>query len=249
MKIITWNVYRKNKVFMDSLLILTNENFDVLCLQEVELSYIKAIINKLPNYKIYYCHQFFEKKDQNKSIRLVNLIISKHVAKNIKHINHKKTLMPLRYKFSYASLDLSFIYIDIEKCNKVYRVFNVHFECVTSPTTRLHRLEQVVENFGSDINIVAGDLNTFMNPFIAPLVSPLYGNFGISDYFTFERNRMNKALSNFGMKNVFKGVDTFKFMKGQYDYILLPKNLNYINAYRFNSLLGSDHYPLYLELE
>lgn len=252
MKIVTWNIFRHNKKIIELLSYIVEYDPDVLCLQEVSSEDLCKVEQFCEHCNLKISKQFFVGKLKETSIHLYNVIITKHNVQGYCSIAHDSTniKMPLRYRYGFSHLDINSLYIDL-LCldgNK-YRIFNVHFECVASPTIRLRRLAQMRSNFCDDsINIIAGDFNTFANPIISAAVAPLYSNFSFGDFFINERKAFKREIDRIGMMNPFQGESTFKYIRGQYDYIVIPKSLKVLNKFKLSRDVGSDHYGLFLEV-
>lgn len=250
MKIISWNVNRNNRRLSRDLHRFAEAGDDVICLQEYPAQRMATLRALFPHYRIAVAKEFFIHKNPEKSRKLYLVILTRHTILQEQVVKHEQLRrQPLRYRFFFSELDISYHYIDIAVAGQRYRIFNCHLECVASPSVRTERMNHILGNFAPDgINIVCGDFNAFSNSFVSLGVWWLFGNYSLRDFFVNERKLFNVIFEENQLNNVINGKRTFAHFPMQLDYILVPNSIP-IRASRVDpSRYGSDHHPISIEI-
>lgn len=247
MKIITWNIYHKNKNIRGAVQFLKTQNADIICLQEFPPEKIE-LLNEL-NMELANEDELLEFKNPRKEpLRFKTIIASKFPVKSQGVIPHKNVYEYVtRADNRYKNFKISSFYIDITIGIDNFRIFNTHLKYIASPYYRLSQFREILENFSKERhNIVCGDFNTFGRPLINMFVGKYFG-YKLREVSINEKNIFNILFDLHQLKNVFKGMITFPKFPAQLDYILIPAYMNVVKRKRLR-LHGSDHFPLLLEI-
>jgi hypothetical protein len=209
------------------------------------------MFEQIDGYDVFHADEAFHHKCEEKSVKLKLMILSRigvdHHAV-VKHDEHAKK--SIRYK-NYNNIDISFHYIDIKGVfgDKDLRLFNVHFECVTSPDIRRKRFLQTTEYHSDDkVNIVCGDFNNFGRFWISPFVWWLFGAHSAKCIFQNEHKAMSCEIEKKGMKNPHNGFKTFKKLPLQLDYTLIPEKMEVQERGLIKFDHSSDHDPIFIKI-
>ncbi len=244
MKIITWNIYKKNKNIPKAVAFLKKQKADIICLQEFPDTHLDLIRNFVGHVAM--CEEVWIYKDNRRqATRLYTVIISKFPIKQHVIIPHKNTYGHIsRYKHFQADSS----YIDIDAPEGLFRVFNSHFKCVTGPLHRLFQFEEVVGHLSPERhNIICGDFNTFGKPLVNIFLWKLFG-YKTHEIAINENKNLAKMLSAYGLQNPLQRQVTFWKFPVQLDYILVPAHVEVKKKRAFSRPHGSDHFPLMLEI-
>ena len=243
MKVLTWNIYKKNKSFEQARKFIVSGNYDVVCLQEVPIEETPKFLELFPHGLI--AEEYLEFKSKNRADKLNLLILSKLPITNSGVVRHARNERTKRYKDFFVD----FQYIDVSSGGRQFRIFNCHLMCVASPSYRLSQLQEMLEHSPNDERhiVLCGDFNTFGMPFV---------NFFVAWYFMYksgewriaEKKIFENQFKVSKLKNIFKGRRTFSLFPLQLDYILLPEEIS-LKEKRVHTLAhGSDHYPIEVTL-
>lgn len=244
MKILSWNVYAKNKTLEKVQKHISDGGYDVVCLQEVPEEETQSFLDFFPHGHVAEEHLDFRKKKEVRKLNLVILtkmpIIQSVVVRHETSENAAK-----RYNNFYAD----FHYVDVSYNGETCRVFNTHFMCVASPYFRLGQLQEVLSHVPehSDKYVICGDFNNFGMPVVNPFLAWHYG-YSKKELFVNEKKLFNKFFEKHSLKNVFKGKRTFLWFPLQLDYILPAKGLFVLGKRVHPKTHGSDHYPIELSI-
>ncbi|MGJ3242725.1 MAG: endonuclease/exonuclease/phosphatase family protein [Opitutales bacterium] len=252
MRIVSWNIYRHNPQLSRQLTWIREHAVDVVCLQEFPEAHL-GLLDTLEEYPYRHsAREFFLKKGDRADIRLYTVTLARRELLGAGSIGHHPfPRMPLRYRLAYTDLDIQFQYVDlIGPYGRRFRIFNCHFECVTSPEIRLKRFQQVLDTFHPEaINIICGDFNNFGHPWVNLPMSWLSSHYSLKDLWQDEKIAFEKAFTEAGLVNVFRGQRTFRKFPFQLDYVLVPQHLSIRRHAVLKPPRGSDHFPVLLELE
>jgi len=237
MNIFSWNVSRNNSngSMYD---LLSSDEYDVICLQEVNEAFLNELQERLCDYSIHVANETLTTASKVHRLYLVTLTKPKIIfSKSIDHESCKTAF----YRLTKREISIQYSFVDICLENVEYRIFNSHLQCVAPPNVREKQFLQMKGDFREDRhNIICGDLNTFHKPFlffIGPVLS-----YTRKDYLINE-SRLYNDLS--GLKNPLNKKHTSVYMSGQLDYILLPEYFEVQESKVMKSLKkGSDHYPV-----
>ena len=248
MKIINWNIYKKNRNIQKAITFLRQQQADVICLQEFPIDQINLIENI--GFYITTCEEvhIYHKK-QKPIMRAYSVILSRFPIIQSSVIPHKKRYMPSngkREKYAYFQADT--LSADIDTPQGLFRVFNIHFKCFAGPHHRLSQFAEVMKHLSPERhNMVCGDFNSFGKPWVNVLLWKLF-YFRIQDIPINESKRLAKILKTHHLQNPLEHQVTFLKFPVQLDYILIPEHLEVKAKRAFFRLHGSDHFPLMLEV-
>lgn len=251
MKILTWNVYRKNKNIEGIMGFIVSSEADVVCLQEFPSHFVDRL-HALEGYHHVIEEETFALKDSpNTTVRMMTVLLSKYPIVHHGTVPHKDSYVsdaerkrPMKYSYFHSDS----LYIDINAEGKKFRVFNAHLRCVAGPHHRLSQFKELLAELSEEReNIVCGDFNTFG---WSALNFVLWKPFGYrrNELFINERRSFDTVFEEYGFQNPFKGRITFLSVPAQLDYILVTKETSVASARRFLNTQGSDHVPLLLEI-
>jgi len=245
----TWNVSRRNRNLLQDLKCIESEDPDVICLQEFPADKV-SLLAELTDFTFVQADEKFIGKKPKRSTLLKLIILSKMPISGHKVIRHEQIpFKPWRY-INFKDLDISFLYVDIEhpKMGPI-RLFNVHFECVTSPSVRSARFLQVTANFSRyKTNIICGDFNNFGKPWINLFVWWFYRNYSFKEIFRDEKKIFQQHFADQNLHNHFNNTKTFRKIPFQLDYILTPPSIKALERKVLGFNHGSDHNPILLKI-
>lgn len=245
----TWNVSRHNKNLLQDLKHIESEGPDIICLQEFPAEKLN-LLAELTDYTFVQADEKFIAKKPKRSTSLKLITLSKLPISCHTIIRHEAMpYKPWRY-INFKSLDISFLYIDIEHPQiGPIRLFNVHFECVTSPSVRISRFLQVTANFSHyKTNIICGDFNNFGKPWINLFVWWFYRNYSFKEIFQDEKKIFQQHFEKQNLYNHFNNSKTFRKIPFQLDYILTPPSIMVLEQKVLSFNHGSDHNPILLKI-
>ncbi len=244
MKILTWNIYVKNKNIRKALAFLKRQKADVICLQEFPAAHLNALKSFSPYIAV--CDEVWVYKNNKKpDVKLYSIIISRFPIKEQVTIPHKQTYGHIN-RYQYFQAD-SF-YVDIDTNEGLFRVFNSHFKCVVGPYHRIEQFKEVVSYLSPDRkNVICGDFNTFAKPFLNLFLGRYFG-YNIKEIGINENKSLADLFSSYGLKNPLRRQVTFLKFPVQLDYILIPLDIDIKSKKVFLRSHGSDHFPLLLEI-
>ncbi|MBI3571943.1 endonuclease/exonuclease/phosphatase family protein [Candidatus Kaiserbacteria bacterium] len=250
MRILSFNVYKKNARLAELVSFLKEEGPDVICLQEFpvqELSRLGALTG-------YHRHlaeeQYTHKKKPHRSSDLRLVILSRFPIENaesVRHLAHAK--VSLRNRVSHAEVAVYFHFVDIvDRARGPMRIFNCHLECTTSPAQRITQFKEILRHRDlGRLNVVCGDLNTFNRPLIGPFVFWLFG-YKLKQLWIHEHKVFQKIFSENNLRSAVGKHPTFTYLPFQLDHILVPKEIRVTGPKVFKKSYGSDHYAIAVEL-
>ncbi len=252
LSLISWNVCSNNKNQVNYLKKLINKfNPDIICLQEVDISVLKFLENETEFFFIKAIDYLTYKKQESAEHYLV--LVSKYPILN-SSLPNKFSVEHLTRGSLWENLNkwvesVEFQFADLSVKDKRYKIFNVHLEVASGPNIRLNQLKEAIIRFDKNSNnIICGDLNIYGKWYINLFVGWLLG-FNWNEYLINERIKFEELFKKNNLINIFKNKVTFPLFKLQLDHILLPKQQKIINKKVINRKFGSDHYPLFVELD
>ncbi len=244
MKILNWNIYKKNRNIKKAIAFLKKQRADVICLQEFPETCLDLL--KGFNGHVAMCQEVWMYKNNRKpATRIYSVIISRYPIKQQVIIPHKSTYGHIdRYQYFQADS----LYVDIDTPEGLFRVFNAHFKCVTGPLHRLFQFMEVIGHFDpARHNIICGDFNSFGKPLVNVLLWKWFG-YKAHEVSINENKNLVALLETHGLKNPLRKQVTFLKFPVQLDYILIPVNIDVKSSRAFSRPHGSDHFPLLLEI-
>lgn len=246
--IVSWNVFRDNSELSNDVSQLLGKQPSIICMQEFPQE-LTPTLHLHDHYKAYHADECYLHKRHGKSVRLHNLILTNLPVVRHAVIKHEALpRKPLRY-INYEEVRTESLYIDVLYNGREYRVFNVHFECVTSPEIRLKRLSEIARHFAPhNHNIICGDFNNFGRFWVNIMIWWLFGNYTFKGLFINEKKHFKRSISRLNMTNYFHNVNTYKTFPNQLDYILVPNSFKVVDSGVIGMPHSSDHEPIYLSI-
>lgn len=247
MKIITWNMYNKNKRIPEAIDFLKQQDADIICLQELPQQHA-PLLEKLGMH-IMLNEEIMRFRNPKKATeKLYMVIASKFPIVNQKIVPHQYHYEHVSgFDTTYADYKADSQFIEVDAPQGKFRIFNTHFKCEAGPYHRLSQFREVVESLSRErMNIICGDFNTFGKPFLNLFVWKYFG-YKLHEIHIHERNILHALLDLYQLKNPFRRTITFWKVPNQLDYILIPLHLTVVQQKRLG-LNGSDHFPLLLEI-
>jgi len=248
MKILTWNVYKKNRRINRAIAFLKKQKADIICLQEFPAKHID-LLKKLDAHVAVCDEVLVYKNKRRRPVKLYSVIISRFPIKEQTIIAHKKRYEETRkIKDKYAYFQADSFYVDIDTNEGEFRIFNTHLKCVAGPNHRLAQFKEIVEHLsGERQNIICGDFNTFARPLVNILLWKLFG-YKVQEIKINETKNLTALFEAHGLKNPLEKQVTFWKFPVQLDYILVPSGADVKAKRTFLRPYGSDHFPLLLEI-
>jgi endonuclease/exonuclease/phosphatase family metal-dependent hydrolase len=243
MKIVSWNIYRRNRHLTRLPDFVRGLEADVVCLQEVPLNALPLLEGALPH--MVACREFDPLK---KHMETQLVILSKHPLHSHTRVEHgSPPATSLAARLSGKCMGKEFHFIDLSVHGQQVRIFNAHLPLKVPPSFRLAELDFMRKYLATDRhNFVCGDFNSFGGPLVNPAWGWFYGYRG-QDYLIHERKRIERMMAAHGLVNPFGGKRTHHLLNIQLDYILLPQTLHVRQKHILRERCGSDHYPLLVE--
>lgn len=246
LKIFSWNVYCHNRHFDKALRFIKTQKADVFCLQEVP----DEIVHILKKESSFFISEATSHEHGKKHLKTRNLIVSRYPIRETKAFLFKdEKKRSIKSRISRLTGPIEFHYVDILVEDTTVRIFNSHLECNTSPRVRSEQFKQILRESKKDtLNIYCGDLNTYGRWYINLFVG-YFSNYTLKDIAQSEKKLFNKLFEEYNLSDVFSGQITYPFLRLQLDHILVPKNVKVISKKVHTHRHGSDHRPVFVEVE
>ena len=246
MRVLSFNVYKKNPALGPLIRFLKEEAADIVCLQEFPAKELPRLA-ELTDYYIHsasesYVHKFRTKGDSH----LLLVILSKYPIQNAESVRHlQHTELSLRHQISYNEVAVHFHFVDIEDAEgRALRVFNCHLECTTNPAQRLTQFEEIARHQHPErTSVFCGDFNTFSTPLVSPFVGWLFG-YDAKHLAVNEPRRFRRLFAKLELQNPLEKRRTYTYLPLQLDYILVPTSVAVEEATVIPDTYGSDHHPI-----
>jgi len=257
MRIVSWNIYFRNKDFDRAYRFIESLDFDVLCLQEVPEEFL-ARLKALPYHirSSVDVDRYFNKG----TVRNYLVILSKHPIGATKTFSFDLPYIPPRTKvFMKALRPLGWSKIDgrtaliadieLPSFAKPVRVACLHL-LLAHPSVRYREFERTMETMGEvREKILCGDFNIIESP-QASLVSWAHGG-TVLDTLLWKRERamIQKRFAHYQLVNPHLNLRTHPFSRSQLDHILVSGHMKIKTSGVMEDRTGSDHLPIFVELE
>jgi endonuclease/exonuclease/phosphatase family metal-dependent hydrolase len=245
MRLLCWNILRRNRRLDAVADLIRAQNADMVCLQEVPthaLSGLKALYphaadcNELPATR---------KGGPSHLLTLSRFPIEGHTR--VAHPVGRARSLREKMELSFPPRE-SLVTDLTTPSGHALRVINVHLSLFVPPRLRLAELAQALEHVSPHrATLVCGDFNTFANLPMNLLVAPFFG-YGLRDLLSHERTALNRLLAPHGFDNVFSRTRTHSPLPFQLDHVLVPPGWQATRAEVVRRRAGSDHHPLLAEL-
>lgn len=244
LRVLSWNANRDNifrNYVYESLL---RNDYDVIFLQEVALENLDYIRSKFVDYFFMTSKETLHSFGKKRTYYLVTLV-KNNLINELAYCESLplESVMPALYRLLHRNIDIEYSKIIFRFQNKRITLVNCHLQYACSPSIREIQLRNIFDNIDTEYFILAGDLNTFSQFPLSLLVGSAF-DYPLSDY---RLNESNRILTNPNFHSG-KKINTTIYHTGKLDWILLSKNMTYLNEYRLTRT-GSDHYPLVIECE
>ncbi len=259
MKIYSWNIWYRSQHLDRAFDFISESDFDVWCLQEVPEVFL-ARLKTLP-YQLFYMPEV-DRIVKGKRVSHYVVIISKFPIRHTGMIPlpYWEPNVPLRTRMTVSILvALAFwswgkgnrhgIYADVETPSGITRVFNLHL-VLMSPKQREQEFVMAMEHLDPTLpTIVCGDFN-IIESMVTSMTNWILGG-RISDMFMVKRERKNieKHFANRELTNAHRGRITHRISRSQLDHILVSKHLKTVRAEVLSDPVGSDHRPIFVEVQ
>ena len=239
MKVVSFNIYKRNKKLETVLSFIKDGEFDVVCLQEVPIEVVENFLQLAP-----YSHVADEYVEYGRTGRIDHLklvilswlpITKTTVTKHKKHETNSK---------KYRQFELEFQSVVVRYKRKLIRINNVHFKCVAGPLYRLESLDEVIESLPSvRRSIICGDFNTFGRIWTNIFLYKIF-KYSKSEVLINEYQALNDKIIQHNYHNSLEGLSTFSRLPLQLDYILVSKDMLVLERVKYKQRFGSDHHPI-----
>ena len=240
---------------------ISRADFDIFCLQEVPEKFLKRLQALSTSIAYSIAHRSDVERlfpDGVKNNFVVTL--SKYPIENQGEIQFPEYwhLLPLRTRifvrlmkpFGFSMIrNRGGLFVDVNSGGKSMRVMNLHL-ILAQPAWRLKEFEMAMaERDQSRPTIVCGDFNTIEAPHISILNWILGGK--VSDIFFHRRERteINKQFVQHELVNTLSGSVTHPLSRSQLDHILVSHTFTIKNVEVIPDRIGSDHHPIFAEIE
>lgn len=141
------------------------------------------------------------------------------------------------------------LFAEIKIKEVLWRVCNLHLRSNT-PAQRLKEWRIMSKYLSkSSQKIACGDFNIVDSSLLKP-VNWIMGapiKQGLPWYP--ERKNMEYEFEKLGLMNPLRGRNTHKFTPNQFDHVLVPTDSRAVHHKVFKQSFGSDHYPVFVEIE
>lgn len=244
LSLISWNMNRNNIFLNNALEQLLHNNYDVIFLQEVNYNNLDFIRNKFSSYLLFTSKEIIFSWGSKIEYYLVTLVKSSIVSSQLSYksscLNSKRTFI---YKLFNRRIYIEYNKVVLHIKDKLVTLLNVHLQCACSPGIRKMQLDSVFNSIDTECFILGGDLN-FFSRFPLSIFIGFVLDYRLSDYMLDEGSAMLNS------SNVISGkmLNTSIYHTGKLDWILLSKNIEYLDEYVLPRF-GSDHYPLVVKCE
>ncbi|MBI2612579.1 endonuclease/exonuclease/phosphatase family protein [Candidatus Kaiserbacteria bacterium] len=256
MKIYSWNIFFRNGKLERAFKFIKELDYDVLCLQEVPEEFLDKL-RKLPVHIAFApdVDRIYPERIERNFL----VILSRHPIVAHSAFALEVPFQPLRTRlFAKAMRPIYwsrvrnrhgfFADIQIEELPTPVRVFCLHLT-LAHPEARRREFEIAMREYDATLpTIVCGDFNILDTPLVAPFNWLLGGR--VSDALRYQRERaqFEERIARLGLANPLNGKRTH-LISGQLDHILISQNLSIESAHVVSERIGSDHYPIHVEID
>ena len=259
MRIVSWNIYFRNKDLDRVFQFVETLPYDVLCLQEVPEDFLLRL-RKLPYHLCWSVdvNRLFKKG----TVRNYLVIISKHPIGEKKIFRFDVPHIPRRAKVLRRSLQplgwskiqgrtALIADITLPRYGAPVRVACLHL-LLAHPSVRFAEFEKVMTHMGgSSEKILCGDFNIVESPKVS-VVNWAHGG-TLLDTLLWKRERaeLERRFARYRLVNPHLNQITHPFSRSQLDHILLSGHMKMKikTSGVMEDPTGSDHLPIFVELE
>ena len=256
MKVYSWNIFFRNTDFDRAFRFIEQLDFDVLCLQEVPESFLERLsklnvhVASAPD-----VDRLFPHGTEHNFL----VILSRHKIVSKSAFAFTTLTMPLRTRLFVRAMRRAhwsrvenrhgfFADIAVEGYTKPVRVFCLHL-ILAHPAARQQEFDVAMREIDpSSPTIVCGDFNILDTPLVSPFNWLLGGRVSDALRWRRERREIESRFAASGFRNPLRGRYTHIF-GAQLDHILVSREFSVVGAHVERRWIGSDHYPVFVELE
>lgn len=256
MRIVSWNIYFRNKDFDRAFRFIENLRFDVLCLQEVPEDFLERL-KKLPHHIIWSVD--VDRHFKKGMVRNYLVILSRYPIGAAKTFSFDLPHIPRRTKvFMKAFRPLGWSKVDgrtaliadieLPSFQKPVRVACLHL-LLAHPSVRYREFEQAMKEMGeTSEKILCGDFNIVESPAVSVVNWAHGGTLLDTVLWKRERKLLEQRFAHYRLVNPHRGEKTHAIAQSQLDHILVSGHMKIKDVGVMKDPTGSDHRPIFVEL-
>jgi endonuclease/exonuclease/phosphatase family metal-dependent hydrolase len=238
---------------------IAHTEFDLFCLQEVPKEFLSRL-QSLP-YELAYARDTEKVFGDGETLSMYNVILSKHPISAQTEIAFRDywEFLPWRSRFFVSLMrPLEFskvrnragLHVDITPPGSMpIRVMNLHL-ILAQPLWRLEEFEHaMIAHDASRPTIICGDFNILESLHVTILNWMFGGRFTDAFLYRRERTRIEERFIEHKLTNILRGQITHPFSRSQLDHILVSHSFSVKTSAVLRDGFGSDHRPVYAEIE
>lgn len=259
MKIYSWNMLFKNADVETALKFVVDSGADIFCVQEAPEEFVTRL-KASSSYRVAAVPEVDRRYAGVHSTQYV-VIASRWpiTAHGVIALPYRELMVPVRtmlfLRFMVALRVWAMgegnrhsLFVDVQTPNGPVRVFNLHLPLAT-PAWRAEEFEMaMLERALNTPTIVCGDFNILEKPHITPLTWILGGTVSDALFFRRERREIEARFARHSLTNALRGKRTHPLSRSQLDHILLSPHFTLQDARVITRGIGSDHYPVTVEI-
>jgi len=254
MRIVSWNVFFKNKKIKKGIRSILSLDPDVICLQEVPNN-IMPWLSSLPGYTVSSCFDWKHKQKDTQHAYVCTLTKNKPVRVE-SHVYDNGFSNSLLTK-AYASIlhneeQHMVLVITLTVRGKRIQIANTRLSCAIGTHDRLQELQTLIKKTKrlSIPTIYCGDFNVIDNKLVNRLTGWMRG-YKHLDYLLDERGAFEELYRKEKLINIFRGKSTTIVNRPiiQLDHILTPFIYPIISHELSRKRYGSDHKILFASIK
>lgn len=259
MKIYSWNTYTHNKRLDEIVDFIQEQDFDVVCLQEVSNALLDKL-QQLPGGLVFSIDHTRVDREYGEDCYLVILtrgqivssrsfLVSKTAPQPLRTRLFVKLMKVLGTGWAEKILDHHALCADIALGDeRIVRMFSTHLRH-NGPSERIRELSQISSFFSEKHpNIICGDFNTIYNPWLNIFNWIMGAPVQEAAPWRSETKVLEKFFKNLKLKNPLESRTTHTFLRSQLDHIIIPQDWEVVDATVFKTSYGSDHFPISLNV-
>jgi len=254
MRIITWNVFNRNKKIKKGIRYILSLSPDVICLQEVPLNILEWL-KTVPTYTVSFCHDWINRRSETKNCYICTLTKQKTLRVQsrtfgpgpIRSILNTFIYMRMLHNVEQHRM----LAITIKTPVGKLQIVNTRLSCASDIISRLEMFHDMIQAVRRKAipTIYCGDFNIFDSKVVKLLTGWLRG-FHVFDYRINERIVFEILFAKERLVNIFRGKSTIFVNRPllQLDHILIPNHMRVKEKHIEKRRHGSDHRMLYADI-
>ena len=243
MRVVSWNLYNRNRDVRAILGYLRAADADVLALQEVSARHLDALAG-LDGYGCHVAEDFSERGELSHLALLSRLPVTAYEAVPINRARCVSPSLVGRARGWVECLEAQ--QARIEVAGRAVRLVNLHLSAAASPAHRRRELESALAAVGVDQRlVVCGDFNSFARPWIGLLAGWAYG-FGPSELCANEDRALTAFAARHGLVRALGRAVTYPRFGLPLDHVL-ARGLGPPHGRVEPATHGSDHRPVMVD--